>query len=410
MAYLKVLNVQQGDCMTIRPQSDCMYKNELFYVDLGNGQFDISKEIRPEDKIRLILTHSHRDHINGIAYMFPHIDQVQEIVLPYCFNEVWLIAKAIMNLRGMKNAAGCEEMKKDLIDIFTLQRLLKNLLETGSQKADTEEGRKGKNRIKVTFAYDGLSLCGHIRFLNPPLPRVPRNWLSDDRFKLLEEQIHQLFEEEFAADLIGYVRAQQRSYGVDHGFYRDFIIDDRVNRTEETAYRRSQNMGRAGCKIVLGFIKSNMNRMLGFNAAPNVQQLNAIFNNYIKTVHDACLVVRLIYGEKTFLLGGDASKKVFHRLIGKEDGALRADYFKIPHHGSDKNLDDTILQEVDPDVAIISHGNAKFGRAKDPHPNRGVLNMLSKRKITVLVTNDVVKDGVLIWKKTGYKNGDLEME
>lgn len=393
MSYLKVLNVGQGDCMTIRPQCDCMFQKELFYVDLGNGQVDISKEIGREDKIHLILTHSHRDHINGISYIFPYFNQVEEIVLPYCFNEIWLIAKAIMNLRGMKDAIGCEDLKKDLIDIDTLQRVLINLLRNEGDREDP---------IKITFAYEGLSFCHHIHFLNPWLPDVPLNWLDDAQYSLAEEQIKGLFEEDFSNRLINYVQAQRRSYGVDHIFYRDFIIGD---QTDET-----RNMGRAGCKLILNFIHKNFKSMDAFNRAPNKQQLNAILYKYNETAHDACLVMRLIKHEKSYLLSGDASKKVFYRLIKTNKMMLHADYFKIPHHGSDKNLDDKILREVDPQIAIISHGNAKFGRATDTHPNQHVLDLLNNRKICVLVTNDVIKKGVVKLYKRKYCNNDLEIE
>ena len=148
--------------------------------------------------------------------------------------------------------------------------------------------------------------------------------------------------------------------------------------------------------------------MHAFHAHPDRANLKKIIENYRMTAHDACLVTMHSYGERTYLLGGDASKKVFNRLI--RERPIRANYFKLPHHGSIKNMSDRILREVAPDIAIISHGNARFGRAKDPHPNQAVLDLLVNRNITILVTNDVIKNSRVVVAKTPYSTSYLEME
>lgn len=393
MSFLKVLNVQQGDCLTFRPTGDCIFRNRLFYVDLGNGQFDISKEIGANDKIRLILTHSHRDHIYGITYLLPYIDKIEEVILPYCFNEIWLIAKAIINLKGMPISSGCEELKNELIDIDSVQRILRNSL--------------GNPNMRITYAYEGMAPCHHIRFLNPPL--CSEDWLSEAEFHKVEEEINELFEEEFAKKFLYYVQAQQRSHGVDHAFFHEFLS----NHHQDDDYTQTAKIARAGCNIVLKFLSNNYNAMSTFNRHPDKTNLNKIINQYKMTAHDACLVVMLEYEGKSYLLSGDASKKVFYRLIQKQSNqkqSIRANYFKIPHHGSDKNLDDTILQHVSPKIAIISHGNAKFGRAKDTHPNKKVLKLLANKHIQTLVTNDVIKNGSVVLKKTPYSTSDLEIQ
>lgn len=388
MAFLKVLNVHQGDCLTFRPNYGCKFDNDLFFVDLGNGQFDISKEIGQQDNVHLILTHSHRDHIYGISYMFPCINQIKEIILPFCFNEIWLIAKAIMNLKGMSVATECEELKKELIDIDLVQHILRNILDN--------------QQIRITFAYDGLSLCNHIHFWNPLLPLVRRDWLDDDEFYKMEKIVEELFEDDFAKSFINYVNAERNSYGVDHAFNRDFIY----NRPEQN-YEQTSTMMRVGCQMVLNFIFRNHSKMSAFNNKSDKAHLETIIEQYKMLSHDACLVVMLAHRNCTYLLGGDASKKVFYRLI--QERPIYADYFKVPHHGSGKNLDNKILESVSPKVAIISHGNANFGRAQDTHPNQTVLNLLSTRNILTLVTNNVIKKGKVVLKKIKYTNNDLEM-
>ena len=100
---------------------------------------------------------------------------------------------------------------------------------------------------------------------------------------------------------------------------------------------------------------------------------------------------------------GDASKDVFYRLL-IEGTDISADYLKVPHHGSKENIDERILDAINPKVSIISHKNRKFGKAKDTHPNEEVLNWLKTRG-KLMVTNDVIKEGkTKIYKKTHSKD------
>ena len=102
--------------------------------------------------------------------------------------------------------------------------------------------------------------------------------------------------------------------------------------------------------------------------------------------------------DETMLLTGDASKKVFKRLI-QERKDISASYLKMPHHGSKHNMNKKILKEIDPKVAIISHDNGHFGTAKDTHPNQEILELLQKEKIEILITNDIRKDNMIIMEK-----------
>ena len=96
--------------------------------------------------------------------------------------------------------------------------------------------------------------------------------------------------------------------------------------------------------------------------------------------------------EETFLLTGDADKSVFNRLIKNKAGSLKADVLKVPHHGSKNNLNFRIVQRISPKIAVISHNNGKFGRAKDPHPNKEIIAILKKSGIPAYYTNDVIKN------------------
>ena len=74
----------------------------------------------------------------------------------------------------------------------------------------------------------------------------------------------------------------------------------------------------------------------------------------------------------------------------------------MPHHGSQQNMNTTILKAIYPRVAIISHNNGRFGRVIDSHPNMKILNLLNKFGIKILITNDVIKKGKVIIAKSSY--------
>ena len=70
-------------------------------------------------------------------------------------------------------------------------------------------------------------------------------------------------------------------------------------------------------------------------------------------LNDASIVLRISYGERTFLLTGDIEAPAQRALISS--GAARADVLKVPHHGS-KTSDPAFFSAVSPRVAVISSG------------------------------------------------------
>jgi len=77
------------------------------------------------------------------------------------------------------------------------------------------------------------------------------------------------------------------------------------------------------------------------------------------------LVLRLSYGERSFLLTGDLAPAV-ERMLALEGSFDRADVLKVPHHGSRFSTRETLLTEVRPVFALISVGFENPYR--HPHP------------------------------------------
>jgi competence protein ComEC len=101
------------------------------------------------------------------------------------------------------------------------------------------------------------------------------------------------------------------------------------------------------------------------------------------------LVVKIIYGNTSFLLEGDAPQSVEKVLIFKDGKELDSDVLKVGHHGSKTSSLDTFISAVSPAFSIISAGkDNKFG-----HPNIETLDILNNVKTKILetfITGDII--------------------
>jgi competence protein ComEC len=89
--------------------------------------------------------------------------------------------------------------------------------------------------------------------------------------------------------------------------------------------------------------------------------------------NNASLVVRVRYGQRTFLLTGDIEKETEVRLVQAEPD-LRADVLKVAHHGSRTSSTADFLERTQPQHAIISAADpSPFG-----HPHAEVVERLRR--------------------------------
>ena len=101
-----------------------------------------------------------------------------------------------------------------------------------------------------------------------------------------------------------------------------------------------------------------------------------------KNVNDDSLVLRLVYGDTSFLFTGDMTAKAEKELIN--DGvSVRCDVLKVGHHGSSGSSCSQFLYEAQPKIAVIScaDGN-KYG-----HPHEETLSRLRDADVTVYRTD-----------------------
>ncbi len=97
------------------------------------------------------------------------------------------------------------------------------------------------------------------------------------------------------------------------------------------------------------------------------------------------LIVKLSYGEDSFLLTGDAPVSSELILVGTDDTRLQSSVLKFGHHGSDTSTSIPFLENVRPMYGIVSAGkNNQYG-----HPHTDVLERAERFNIKILSTAEL---------------------
>lgn len=83
------------------------------------------------------------------------------------------------------------------------------------------------------------------------------------------------------------------------------------------------------------------------------------------------IVARIMYGNTSFLLTGDSPKSIEKYLVSIDN--LDSDVLKVGHHGSKTSSDVSFIEEVSPELVIISAGkDNRYG-----HPHQEVLDLFA---------------------------------
>lgn len=113
-------------------------------------------------------------------------------------------------------------------------------------------------------------------------------------------------------------------------------------------------------------------------------------------VHECMLVVKLVYGETSFLLTGDMEKELEKYLTSVDGGRLKSNVLKSGHHGSNTSTSDLFLSAVSPEFVVISSGKGnRYG-----HPHKEVLDRVEKFGSKILRTDT---DGTITFRSDGQK-------
>lgn len=110
----------------------------------------------------------------------------------------------------------------------------------------------------------------------------------------------------------------------------------------------------------------------------------------LNDLNNSSIVLRLDYGETSFLFTGDATDKTEAKILNNN---IDVDILKLGHHGSKYSTTNEFLNKVNPKYAIISVGNPNtYG-----HPHTETIKKLNNKNIethrtdkegTILITSD----------------------
>ena len=112
-------------------------------------------------------------------------------------------------------------------------------------------------------------------------------------------------------------------------------------------------------------------------------------------------IMKLTFGNKSFLFTGDAEKDVEAEVLSKYKDKLDSDVIKFGHHGSSTSSSQSFIEAVSPDYGIISCGvDNSYG-----HPHREILKLIQDMNIEAYRTDiqgqiTVISDGNNIDIKT----------
>jgi hypothetical protein len=94
------------------------------------------------------------------------------------------------------------------------------------------------------------------------------------------------------------------------------------------------------------------------------------------TINGHSIVFRLTYGKIRLLLTGDLNDEAERKLTRERKESLRADVFKVPHHGS-ADFSGAFLQAVSPVISVVSSGD-ESARKEFIHPRATLIGSLGK--------------------------------
>lgn len=113
-------------------------------------------------------------------------------------------------------------------------------------------------------------------------------------------------------------------------------------------------------------------------------------------------IMKLIYGNNSFIFTGDAEKEVEEEVLEKYSNNLKADVIKFGHHGSSTSSSEAFIEAISPKYGIISCGvDNSYG-----HPHREVLEVINKMNIKTYRTD---KQGEITITSDG-SNIDIKTE
>jgi beta-lactamase superfamily II metal-dependent hydrolase len=232
--------------------------------------------------------------------------------------------------------------------------------------------------------------------------------LEDDLLGVPDEQMNRPFREWKSALAAWHARSpiafRRLSFGDDDAF--DFLRDENVDvrvlgpfMTVKGATRGLKFLGTPPKGPRLGHESVSM-------APAESASLSASH-----TINGHSIVLGLRYGKAKFLFSGDLNDEAGRELARRHEAGdidLRADVFKVPHHGS-ADFSGAFLQRVAPVVSVVSSGD-ESARKEYIHPRATLMGALGRvsrvEEPLIFVTELVAFMNLEGWARLTNKTAD----
>ena len=130
----------------------------------------------------------------------------------------------------------------------------------------------------------------------------------------------------------------------------------------------------------------------GYEFTIDDAKFEVISANFIDgDINDSSIILKLIYGNNSFLFTGDATSNVENKILNSD---IKSDVLKVGHHGSKYSTSSKFLEEVSPKYAAISVGKNNIYN----HPEESTIKKLESKNIKVYRT-DIL--GTIIFTSDG---------
>lgn len=130
-----------------------------------------------------------------------------------------------------------------------------------------------------------------------------------------------------------------------------------------------------------------------FNLGNGICTILAPVSRGYEKLNNYSVVMKLQYGETSFLFTGDA-ESISEKEMMRRGYDLSANVLKLAHHGSISSTSNEFLNRVCPQYAVITVGKNNIYR----HPHRSILNRLKNMGIKVYRTDE---SGTIIAESDG---------
>ena len=209
----------------------------------------------------------------------------------------------------------------------------------------------------------------------------------DNLMKQLEEKNIDDFEIIVAThpheDHIGGMTKVLQTYKVE-SFYMPKV--EHSTKTFENMLREVENQG-----LKVKVLKEGINIDIGEGAL--LETISPTQDSY-SNLNNYSPIMKLTFGNKSFLFTGDAEKDVEAEVLSKYKDKLDSDVIKFGHHGSSTSSSKSFIEAVSPIYGIISCGvDNSYG-----HPHKEILKLIQDMNIEAYRTDTqgqitVISDG-----------------